>query len=210
MVLVPRMITVLMPPLCISAGFALAHNFYKPRFQLLVGILFLLAALISRSNLIVIYVPISLFFMFVRFVPKFAIPVLGLLVIMFDLAIRPLHFMVKPTVTDYLVTQKLMTERLNHKTGRYQVFTNYYLAQQYSSFYGYQPNPNYEYLNYDVNRQVSANADTAYLLVNQAMIQNPELALSVPVDSVYKLFPERKLLWQKGSVQLFMLPKELE
>ncbi|MBK0404418.1 glycosyltransferase family 39 protein [Adhaeribacter sp. BT258] len=207
MVLVPRMITVLMPPLCISAGFALANNFHKPRFQLIVGVFFLAAAVISRSNLAVIYVPVGLFFLFVRFVPKFALPVFGLLVIMFSLAIRPLHFMVKPTGTDYFVTQELMTERLNHKAGRYQVFTNYYLAQQYCSFYGYQPNPNYEYLNYDKTRQVSASADTAYLLVNQAMIRNPELMLRLQADSVYKLFPKRELLWQKGNVQLFMLPK---
>ncbi|MFC5270601.1 ArnT family glycosyltransferase [Adhaeribacter terreus] len=210
MVLVPRMITVLMPPLCISAGFALANNFYKPRFQLLVGVLFIAAAIISRSNMAAIYVPIGLFFLFVRFVPKFAIPVLGLLAIMFSLAIRPLHFMVKPTVTDYFVTQKLMTERLNHKSGRYQVFTNEYLAQQHASFYGYKPNPHYEYLNYNRTQHVSATADTAFLLMNHAMISNPELMMHLKADSVYMLFPERKLLWQKGSVQLYMLPKKKE
>ena len=210
MVLVPRMITVLMPPLCISAGFALANSFYKMRFQLLVGVLFIAAAIISKSNMAAIYMPIGLFFLFVRFVPKFAIPVLGLLAIMLSLAIRPLHFMVKPTVTDYFVTQQLMTKRLNHKSGSYHVFTNEYLARQYGSFYGYKPNPNYRYEDYNRNQQISATADTAYLLMNHAMIQNPELVMRLPADSVYKLFPERKLLWQKGSVQLFMLPKKMK
>jgi hypothetical protein len=134
------------------------------------------------------------------------------LVVAFSLTIRPLHFMVKPTVTAFFQEQDILLNRLNKSTGKYQVIADTFSVRQHAFMYRYKSNPNYTFTEYTTAKTnpLKTDFDTTYLLVNAALLQNPELApaFKTKPDSIEILFPERKLLLENGKVQLFYLPKE--
>ncbi|WP_210463611.1 glycosyltransferase family 39 protein [Rufibacter roseolus] len=209
MPLLPRMFHPLLPAFCLVAGLALEQTWGKRSKFLLLTLLFGACALLSDQKMMVMYAPLALFFaglfLWDRPWPHW----LGLVAVAGVLAIRPVYFMLKPTVSYYFEQKEIVDQHLNHPQGKYMVLMDSVMLDRYEYFYGFDVPRNYTFQGYtDPAALKPQSVDTIFLLINNGVLEHPELMIRQREKDILPLFPSVKLLDKKGKVKLFVLPKD--
>jgi hypothetical protein len=214
--LVPRMLTPLLPPLMLAAGYGLAEVLRTGRragwYAAGLGLL----AALDRGSAAVLYLgaagvlaALALRPLRQRLRPgtgRYA--ALGLLGLAAVLLLRPLHFMRKPSVSGHFPQDRLIRQYLR-APGPGVVFVDDYLIGNYDFYYGYRVPPGLRVRRYWARDSVQLPTNgRAWLLLNRATLSNPELTrklLRYSPDSVLSWFPRRRLLAQDGPVELYQV-----
>jgi hypothetical protein len=212
--LLPRMVTLLLPPLCIAgalglenllAGSRKAATFYTLAF---VGV-----CLADRSNTLLMYLPLALFFSYCwgLLILKKKLPSLGLtvLVLIAALSLRPLHFMRKPSLMSFREQEKIIEKYLNKQEGKYLVLSDPWLSRTFDFAYDFELNPHYTYHPFNTVVPDLKNYTEVYLLINQSNLSNPDMAKlqTVQKPELQQLYPQRELVAKEGEVYLYKIPK---
>ncbi|WP_303311316.1 glycosyltransferase family 39 protein [Hymenobacter sp. BT730] len=215
--LTPRMMTPLLPPLCLAAGFglreALQHRLYAG--WLAMGLL--ACALLLHNSGAVVYAGASVCFagMFFLHHPERVspllfsrLPLMTLLLLAAVLAIRPLYFMAKPSAFSFFEQQALIRQYLPD-TAQGTVYVDEHLLEKVDFYYGFSPVPTLVYRRYESADSLPlATEKPAWMLVNRSTLTNPELTrqlIKYTEPEVLARFPHRKLVAQKGKVSLYQV-----
>ncbi|KAA3439509.1 hypothetical protein [Rufibacter hautae] len=209
MPLLPRMFHPLLPAFCLVAGLAIEQTWGKRLLFLLLAFLFGTCALLADQKMMVMYAPLAIFFLGLFLWNRPWPQWLGLAAVAAALAIRPVYFMLKPTVSYYFEQKSIVDQHLKHPKGNYVVLIDSVMLSRYKYFYGFDVPNNYSFRKYAAYPiQTSKSVDTVYLLVNNGVLEHPELMIKQREKDILPLFPSAKFLDQKGKVKLFMLPKD--
>ncbi|UPL50660.1 ArnT family glycosyltransferase [Hymenobacter sublimis] len=217
--LLPRMTTPLLPPLALAAGFGVRTIVQRAGWWAgATGLVLLLAAAWLRNAAALLYA-----------LPGFYLLLLGLgagrpwwparlragtaglsaltvLVLAGALAIRPLYFMQKPSVSAHFAQDRLIRQHLQ-APAQGVVFVDDYLIGNYDFYYGFRPPTGLQYRRYWARDSVQlAPGQHAWLLLNRATLSNDELTrklIRYSPDSVLSWYPGRLLVAEDGPVALF-------
>ncbi|WP_170170311.1 ArnT family glycosyltransferase [Hymenobacter perfusus] len=217
--LLPRMTTPLLPPLALAAGFGLKRLVGRAGGPAVVaGLALLLMAAWLRSALSVVYAGPGLLVLVLgvggnlrrwpaRLAPGTPALAAGtVLVLALTLAIRPMYFMRKPSVSEHFAQDRLMRTHLK-TPARGTVLVDDYLIGNYDFTYGFQVPPGLRYRRYWARDSVQlAPGQHAWLLLNRATLSNDELTrklIRYSPDSVLSWYPRRRLVAQDGRVELY-------
>ncbi|RTQ52424.1 hypothetical protein EJV47_05265 [Hymenobacter gummosus] len=210
----PRMLTPLLPPLVLAAGFGLADVLRTGRRAGWYALGLALLATLDRSSVAILYLGAAAVLAALALAPlrrrwpagSTSYAALGLLGLAAVLLLRPLHFMRKPSVSAHFPQTRLIGRYLQ-APRRGVVFVDDYLIGNYDFYYAYQVPPGLRFRRYWARDSVQlAPADTAWLLLNRATLSNPELTrklLRYSPDSVLSWYPRRRLLAHDGPVELY-------
>ncbi|MFB9863814.1 hypothetical protein [Rufibacter immobilis] len=209
MPLLPRMFHPLLPTFCLAAGLALEKVWPQRAAFLVLALLFGLCAGLGEKNLAVMYAPLVVFFMGL-FLYRKPVPFgLGLAVVALVLCIRPVYFIFKPTVSYYAEQKEIIDRHLKHPAGNYIVLTDSIMLRRHPYFYGFATPQNYTYQKYSAYFPSIAQAtDTVFLLINNGVLEHPELMAREKEKTILPQFPSARLLARRGKVKLFVLPKD--
>jgi 4-amino-4-deoxy-L-arabinose transferase-like glycosyltransferase len=209
--LLPRMVTILMPPLCLAAGFGLQEFWQNKRWLAgLFAAMFLLAALIERGNLLLMYVPLATYFGWnwwqLRKAEYQISAAWGILLLIAVLSLRPLHFMRKPSLMGFQEQDKLVKKYLNEDTGKNLVIGDRWLEFISDFHYKFEANPHYQFRRF-LTPAYYKTYDHIYLLLNRRSLSNPDMAKwqTVQETEIHSRFPDKKLVAQEGDVLLYQL-----
>lgn len=217
--LLPRMTTPLLPPLALAAGFGLQRIVTRGGWWAgLPGLGLLLMAGWLRSAVAVVYAGPGLFLLAVavgathrRWPASLrpgtpALAAAAVLVLAGTLAIRPLYFMQKPSVSAHFAQERVIRTHLQ-APARGTVLVDDYLIGNYDFYYGFHPPAGLHYRRYWARDSVrQAPGQRTWLLLNRATLSNDELTrklIRYSPDSVLSWFPRRRLLAQDGRVELY-------
>jgi len=216
----PRMLTPLLPPLALAAGFGLRNVWQTGRGAALLGLVLLGFAVWMRSGVSVLYGGLGLFFVAValfsrtRLVSRWLTPgtsnfaVLMLSVLAALLLVRPLHFMRKPTVSSHFAQARVLREHLQ-APARGVVFTDDFLLRNHDFYYGFQVPASLRFERFARRDSVRiAPSEQAWLLLNRGTLTNEELTrllIRYSADSMLTWFPQRRLIAQDGKVELYLV-----
>lgn len=219
--LVPRMLTPLLPPLCLAAAYGLADMLRTGRRAALYAAGLVLLAAADRSSAAILYAGCALVLLALSLRPlRRRLPpgsgwyaALGLLGLAAVLALRPAHFMRKPSVSGHFPQARVIDGQLQ-PPRRGVVFVDDYLIGNYDFYYGFRVPPGLRFRRYWARDSVRlAPGEMAWLLLNRATLSNPELTrklLRYSPDSVLRWYPQRRLLTQDGPVELYEVPMRSE
>ncbi|WP_205503695.1 glycosyltransferase family 39 protein [Rufibacter psychrotolerans] len=209
MPLVPRMFHPLLPTFCLSAGLVVEKAWGKRPAFLLLTFLFVVCTVLAGEKMWVLYAPLAAFFALCSFFSRPLPHWLGLIMVTLVLAIRPVYFMAKPTVSYYFEQKEIVDQHLNHRVGKYTVLMDSVMLNRYRYFYGFHTPTNYQFKRYtDLSTTGQQNVDTVFLLINNGVLEHPELMMPIREKDVLPLFPAARLITQKGKVKLYYLPKD--
>ncbi|WP_246008897.1 ArnT family glycosyltransferase [Hymenobacter metallilatus] len=217
--LLPRMTTPLLPPLALAAGFGLRRVVQDGGWRLwAAGLLLLGLATWLHNALSVVYAGPGLWLLAVAAGsgrPRWpqglrtgtsALAGATVLVLALALAIRPVYFMRKPSVSEHFAQERIVRQHLSG-LGRGTVLVDDYLIGNYDFLYGFRVPPGLQYRRYWARDSVRlAPAEHAWLLLNRATLSNDELTrklIRYSPDSVLNWYPRRRLLAQDGRVELY-------
>ena len=212
--LVPRMLTPLLPPLCLAAAYGLADVLRTGRRAGLYAAGLALLALADRSSAAILYAGCALVLLTLSLRPlRRRLPpgsgryaALGLLGLAAVLTLRPAHFIRKPSVSGHFPQARLIGAQLQ-PPRRGVVFVDDYLIGNYDFYYGFRVPPGLRFRRYWARDSVRlAPGEGAWLLLNRATLSNPELTrklLRYSPDSALSWYPRRRLLAQDGPVELY-------
>lgn len=210
--LLPRFITVLMPPLCLCAAFGLLRFWQKDqKLTAFYTLAFLTVCFFDRSNTLVMYVILTTYFAWnwwksrtPDYKPAFA---LGAFVLIITLSLRPLHFMYKPSLMSFQEEHKIVKNYLNQESGKNLVIGDRWQNFMYDFHYQFEPNPHYTYKMFNEAGTDFSAYNRVYLLVNRSNISNPDMASwqLVKDPEINTLFPQKKLITREGNVLLYQL-----
>ncbi|KAA9340751.1 ArnT family glycosyltransferase [Adhaeribacter soli] len=211
--LLPRMITHLLPPLCLAGAFGLQQFLTGNRSVCaLFAFLFLVSTFLDRSNTVLMYAPLAVFFTFLWW--KMRKPgkqqnayLFTVLMLAAVLGLRPLYFMYKPSLMSFQEENKIVKEYLNQESGRNLVIGDRWQNFMYDFHYGFERNPHYEYRQYKEAGTDFSQYDKVYLLVNRSNLSNPDMAKwqTIQEPEINRLYPEKKLIAHKGKVLLYQV-----
>ncbi|UYZ64370.1 ArnT family glycosyltransferase [Hymenobacter weizhouensis] len=219
--LLPRMTTPLLPPLALAAGFGLRHVLLEGtgRAAAGVGALLLGAAAWLHNSLSVVYGALGLYWLAVglgqgrRFWPAAlrpgtgALVALTLLVLAGSLALRPVYFMQKPSVSSHFAQERVIRGHLTAPAAQGVVFVDDYLIGNYDFYYSFRVPPGLRYRRFWARDSVQlAPGERAWLLLNRSTLTNDELTrklIRYSPDSVLSWYPRRRLVEQYGKVELY-------
>ncbi|MDX5394607.1 MAG: hypothetical protein LPJ89_05335, partial [Hymenobacteraceae bacterium] len=188
MVLLPRMFSTLMPPLCILAGFGAAKLTANKKQLVVLAILYAFAALIDFSRLSVVYLLISVGLVLAYLAlhktifRKYSTYFLSVFLVT-ALLVRPLYFIFKPSVTSFYDEQYIIENYLNSFSEKNLVYTDKYVGgrEMYLLFYNYRPKLNYEFTEFGTPPSKPTDVyENRYLLINKSLLQNVELQITIP------------------------------
>lgn len=213
--LIPRMATLLFPPLCIAAAYQLRNFFHDRTGALWFAIPLLLAAVYARSAMSLVYGLPGLYFAFVYF--RFNVtsqifkPAYFALVLVFASILRPLHFMWKPSNTSFIQQEEIIENFLQNPVTPAVVYVDGWLEKSTSYYFNFEPHPGVTVRNYDdFKPEYLANSGNTFLLVNSSTLTNPDWQYNPPKPrfsfteaEIYRRFPNRKLIAEKGAVKLY-------
>lgn len=213
----PRMLTPLLPPLCLAAAFGLRDVLVQGRGAALYALLLLLLAALDRSSVAVLYLGWAMLMLLLavghrtRKLPAGTTYYagLGLLGIAAVLALRPAYFMQKPGVSGHFAQNRIVRQHLQ-APRRGVVFVDDYLIGNVDFYYGFAPPPGLQFRRFWARDSVQLRpGEGAFLLLNRATLSNPELTrklLRYSADSALSWYPQRGLLAQDGPVELYQIP----
>lgn len=222
--LLPRMLTPLLPPLCLAAGFGLEYFARTGQGGWLLALGLLGCAAWLRSSISVVYELLGGFFALAAGLLSVGIgrkkvewygpgtvifagatlAALGL-----AMAIRPAYFMTKPSNSGYFAQQRLMQQELRGSAGGVVLMDNFSL-HKCEIMYGFQVPTGlrfHPYAAYDTLRKVPS--QPIWLLINRPVLNNDELipqVITASVEQVLARFPHRQLHAQDNGVELYLLP----
>ncbi|RAK69770.1 hypothetical protein [Hymenobacter edaphi] len=215
--LVPRMLTPLLPPLCLVAASGLADALRSGRRLGLYAAGLVLLAALDRGSAAVLYaggaaVLAGLSLPLLRHRMRRERPgryaafgVLGLAAV---LALRPGYRLLKPSVSGHFPQARVIDQALQ-PPRRGVVFVDDYLIGNYDFYYRFRVPAGLRFRRYWARDSVQLlPGDTAWLLLNRAALRNPELTrklLRYSPDSVLRWYPRRRLLRQDGPVELYQI-----
>ncbi|UYZ60473.1 glycosyltransferase family 39 protein [Hymenobacter latericus] len=217
--LLPRMATPLLPPLCLAAGYGLADVLRTGRRAWLYALLLLACAASDRGSAAILYAGWALVMGALWLAPRLrrlqpngpAYVALGLLGVALVLALRPAHFMRKPSVSGHFPQHRLIRQHLGGQQPGV-VFVDDYLIGNYDFYYAYEVPSGLQYRRYWARDSVQLRPpQQAWLLLNRATLSNPELTrklLRYSPDSVLRWYPNRQLVAQDGPVELYWVKEE--
>lgn len=212
--LVPRMLTPLLPPLCLTAAYALADLLRSGRRAAAYAAGLLLLALLDRSSAAILYLGcagvlagLALPALRRRWRPgSGSYAALGLLGLAAVLALRPLYLLSKPSVSGHFPQARVIEGQLQ-PPRRGVVFVDDYLIGNYDFYYRFRVPPGLRFRRYWARDSVRlAPGESAWLLLNRATLRNPELTrklLRYSADSVLGWYPQRRPLAHDGPVELY-------
>jgi len=216
----PRMVTPLLPPLALAAGFGLLRFWRTGHGGWVLGATLLLAAAWLRSSLSVPYAMLGLLFVGLaalrgplrKLTPQWLAPgttafaALLVAAVATALLVRPVYFMGKPTVSSYF-TQRRMLQTHLPPSVRGVVFVDDFLLRNYAFYYGFRVPSGLRFRRYFARDSVQRiPGEPAWLLVNRSTLTNEELTrklIRYSPDSVLTWFPHRQLVAQDGKVELY-------
>ena len=213
--LVPRMATPLFAPLAIAAAYQLRRYFQEPKGEFWFIIPLLTATVILRSSLSVVYLLPALYFLFAwwrRTGRSNNSAVAFLVLLVAALALRPLHFMLKPSVSGFFEQEEIVTNFLKTAPENSILFTDGWFEKSAAYYFGFEPRQNVRVLNFEDFNAVNSSAEQFFLLVNSKTITNPDWQFNppqprfnLPEAAIYKRFPNRKLVAENGPVKLYQV-----
>lgn len=213
-----RMVTPLLPPLAVAAGFGLRNLWQTGRGSWLLGLVLLGFAGWLHNGVSVLYGGLGLLLLALagllrmRKLPIWLTPgtsgfgalLLGALALL--LLIRPVYYMRKPSVSAHFAQARLLKTHLP-ASQRGVVFTDDMLLRHADFYYGFRPTPNLRYERFARRDSVARRpGDKSWLLLNRATLQNDELTrllIHYSADSMLTWFPRRRLVAQDGPVELY-------
>lgn len=215
--LTPRMMTPLLPPLCLAAGFGLREVLCNYRYAGWVALGLLACALWLHNSGAVVYAGTGICFSGLYFLHRSGrisagihsrLPPVTVLAMAAVLAIRPLYFMAKPSAFSFFEQQALIRQYLP-ATAKGVVFVDEHLLEKADFYYGFTPPPALVYRRYESADSLPIKPDQpAWLLVNSSTLTNAELTrqlIKYSEPEVLAWFPHRKLVAQKGKVRLYQI-----
>ncbi|MCA8830715.1 ArnT family glycosyltransferase [Hymenobacter pini] len=222
--LLPRMTTPLLPPLALAAGFGLRRAVQEGGWRLWAAGLLLLALAGWLHNAVAILYALPGVWLLAaaggstlrqwptwirRATPGFAAATVAVLAL--ALAIRPVYFMRKPSVSEHFAQDRTIRRHLQ-SPARGTVLVDDYLIGNYDFYYGFQMPAGLQYRRYWARDSVqSAPDEHAWLLLNRATLSNDELTrklIRYSPDSVLSWYPRRRLVAQDGRVELYEVELE--
>ncbi|MFC6997512.1 ArnT family glycosyltransferase [Rufibacter roseus] len=209
MPLLPRMFHPLLPAFCVLAGLSIERIGEKRWIYALLAILFALSAYLAGGVMWTLYLPPMLFFLVAFFWPVLRKAWLALCVVALAQAVRPAYFMLKPTVSYYFEQKNIVDQHLAHPEGNYTVYMDSTMLRRHPFFYGFKVPSNYTFKGYAAfDHHLTAPTDTTFLLINNGVLEHPELMMQLREKDILPFFPTAKLLDQKGKVKLYYLPQK--
>ncbi|ALD21081.1 ArnT family glycosyltransferase [Hymenobacter sp. DG25A] len=215
--LTPRMMTPLLPPLCLAAGFGLREALRNYRYAGWLALGLLGCALWLHNSGAVVYAGTAICFAGLFLVLRSGrysdrlrsrLPAVMVLAIAAVLAIRPLYFMAKPSAFSFFDQQALIKQYLP-ATTKGVVFVDEHLLEKADFYYGFTPPPALVYRRYESADSLPIKpGQSAWLLVNGSTLTNPELTrqlIRYSESQVLAWFPHRQLVAQKGKVHLYQV-----
>ncbi|GAB3291916.1 glycosyltransferase family protein [Hymenobacter tenuis] len=219
--LLPRMLTPILPPLCLAAGFGAEQFVRTGRGAGWLALGLLAAAAWLHNSLSVLYGLPGLYLVAVallggRYALRFpwlrtgttGFAGLFLLVLALSLSIRPAYFITKPSRSEYFAQHRLLQRELRGAAGGI-VLADDFLLRNYDFSYGFQVPSGLRFLPYaayDTLRPVAGRP--TWLLLNRAILSNDDLVPNViryTADEVLAKFPTRRLVAQDGRVALYRI-----
>ncbi|MBO0358931.1 glycosyltransferase family 39 protein [Hymenobacter sp. BT186] len=211
-----RMVTPLLPPLAVAAGFGLQRLWRTGRGNWFVGGALLLAAAYLHSSGSVLYGLLGVLFVGLMLAGKHLPGRLQpgtagragllLLAVAGALLVRPVYFMRKPTVSSHFEQRRIMQSHLS-APGRGVVFVDDFLLRNYDFHYGFQVPAGLRFRRYFARDSVQRiPGEPTWLLLNRSTLTNEELTrklIRYSADSVLTWFPRRHLVAQEGKVELY-------
>ncbi|AII54131.1 hypothetical protein [Hymenobacter sp. APR13] len=213
-----RMVTPLLPPLALAAGFGLRNLWQTGRGSWLIGLVLLGFAGWLHNGVSVLYGGLGLLLLavaglrYVRRLPGWLTPgtsgfgalLLGTLALL--LLVRPVYYMRKPSVSAHFAQARLLKTHLP-ASRRGVVFTDDMLLRHADFYYGFRPTPGLHYERFARRDSIARRpGDKSWLLLNRATLQNDELTrklIQYSADSMLTWFPRRQLVAQDGPVELY-------
>ncbi|GGK64580.1 hypothetical protein GCM10011405_10680 [Rufibacter glacialis] len=207
MPLVPRMFHPLLPAFCLVAGLTVERIWPQRLPLLLLALLWGICALLASPNMVVMYLPLAVFFLGLFLWNRPWPHWLGLLAVAAVLCIRPVYFILKPTVSYYFEQKEMVDQHLRHGHGKYVVLMDSTLLGKFDYFYGFEVPQNYSFLEYASYPGLAAHSvDSVFLLINNGVLENHELMIKLREKDILPRFPSPRLIDQKGKVKLFLVP----
>lgn len=217
--LLPRMTTPLLPPLALAAGFGLRALVQRAGGRALAagGLLLLLAGWLHNSAAVLYALPGAWLVLLGIGARRPVWPArlragtpglaaATMLVLAAALAVRPLYFMTKPSVSGHFAQDQVIREHLR-APARGVVFVDDYLIGNYDFYYGFRVPHGLQYRRYWARDSVRLQpGQRAWLLLNRATLTNDELTrklIRYSPDSVLRWFPQRRLVAEQGPVSLY-------
>ena len=212
--LLPRMTTPLLPPLCLAAGFGLRNFVQTGRGGWLLGLAMLAAAVWVRSSVSLVYAGLSLYFLGAawwagpakRHVGTVAFAGIALLAVGLCMAIRPVYFMRKPSVSSHFAQNRIIRQNLQ-APARGVVFVDDFLIDNYDFYYGYRVPQGLTFRRYSAADSVQlGSGQHAWLLLNRSTLTNDELTrklIRYSEQDVLRQFPRRRTVAEEGKVTLY-------
>lgn len=216
--LLPRMTTPLLPPLALAAGFGVRYILRTGRGLGVVAVVLLLGAGWLHNSLSVLYGGLGLYFGVAAVAQRWphrlaaltlgAHPFAALTVVALAacLAIRPVYFMLKPSVSSHFAQDRILQHHLR-APAQGVVLVDDYLISNYDFYYGFQVPPGLQFRRYWARDSVRLQpGQHAWLLLNRSTLTNDELTrklIRYSPDSVLSWYPQRRLVAEDGKVSLF-------
>ncbi|MFD2784010.1 ArnT family glycosyltransferase [Hymenobacter rubripertinctus] len=217
--LLPRMTTPLLPPLALAAGFGLRRLVARGGWPaLLAGLGLLLMTGWLRSAVAVLYLLPGLGLLGLgasQWLPRWprtlrpgtpALALATVLLLALALAVRPVYFMRKPSVSAHFAQSRVIRRHLGPPT-RGTVLVDGFLIDNADFTHGFRVPPGLHYRRYFARDSIRITPDyPAWLLLNRATLSNGELTrqlIRYSPDSVLSWYPRRRLVAQDGPVELY-------
>lgn len=215
--LIPRMATPLFAPLAIAAAYQLRNYFQDPAGELWFIFPLLAAALFLQSALSVVYLLPAGYFIVAwwkrqkeKFIPG---PAVLLLALVLALVLRPLHFMRKPSVSDFFAQEKVVKTFLQQAPANSLLFTDGWFQKSAAYYFNFQPQQQVRVLNYTESGLLpKVENQKTFLLVNPKTLVNPDWQFNppqpefnMPETEIFSRFPNRKLVAENGRVKLYQV-----
>ena len=217
--LLPRMTTPLLPPLALAAGFGLRRIVARGGWTAgLAGLALLLLAAWLRSAVAVIYVLPGLWLLALSVGRRLtgwpallrpgtpALALATVVVLALTLAIRPVYFMRKPSVSAHFAQRRVLRQNVGAE-ARGTVLVDDFLIDNYDFTYGFRMPSGLRFRRYFARDSIRISPDyPAWLLLNRATLSNDELTrklIRYSPDSVLSWYPRRQLVAQDGPVELY-------
>jgi hypothetical protein len=211
--LIPRMATPFFAPLAIAASYQLRNFFRDGGGSLWFAVPLLAAALYLHNSMSVVYGLPGFYFLYLwyrnRSQPFSANPLPFLATLVLAMVLRPVYFMLKPSVSGFFEQEKVVKEFLKTAPENTILLTDGWFEKSAAYYYGFKEPHGVRILNY-LDAETANAQENTFLLVNEKALTNPDWQFNPPQPrfnisegEILARFPNRKLVAENGPVKLF-------